>query len=177
MKLRTILAVAAISVLAACKTTSSYRATDKTVVVATAPAQTTFLVQYPNATNVVWVDYDPAVMTPIDWRLIGWTPLDASARLVHFNQDNQNYYVMYDNNGYRVASAYVLTDYTVLPSAVNNVLVTRFPAYSITGLSRVTLPNRMAYEVELKKYYYTGRILIDDNGNVIDQRTIVSDHI
>jgi len=181
MKHKVFIAVAAILIFGACKTTSTYRAADATVVVT--PTETVFLAQYPNATNVVWTNYDPVVITPIDWRLIGYTPLDANARVVHFSQDNQNYYVLYDPTGYRVASATVLTDFTVLPAAVNNVLAIRFPAYTISGLSRVTITDRVtmtdrtAYEVELKKWYYTGRILIDDNGNVIDQRSIVSDHV
>jgi len=33
----------------------------------------------------------------------------------------------------------------------------------------------MAYEVDLKKMYYTTRVLIDDNGKIIDQRTMVND--
>jgi hypothetical protein len=179
MKFKTILAVLAISVFASCK--STYRATDTTVTVVTPEMiESSFAVQYPNATNVVWVNYDPVVISPMDWQLVGYTTLDANARLVHFNQDNQNYYVLYDQTGYRVASAYVLTDFTVLPASVNDVLHIRYPGYTITGLSRVTLNSRndqMAYAVELKKWYYTGRILIDDNGNVIDQRNVVADHV
>ena len=177
MKQKTFVVLAALLFFVACKTTSTYRATDATVVNSPTAAETTFLVQYPNASNVVWAYYDPVVIAPVDWQLTGWRALDANARMVHFNQDNNNYYVLYDRYGYRVASATVLTDFTVIPSAVSNVLTLRYPAYTIIGLNRVTMTNTMAYEVEMKKMFYTARILIDDSGNVIDQRLIVNDHI
>ena len=178
MKQKALVVVAAILFFAACKTTSTYRASDTAgVVVTTTASETAFLAQYPNASNVVWTYYDPVLITPIDWQLTGWRALDANARMVHFNQDNGNYYVLYDRFGYRVASAQVLTDFTVIPSAVNEVLTLRYPAYTVTGLSRVTMTNNMAYEVEMKKMFYTARILIDDSGNVIDQRLIVNEHI
>jgi hypothetical protein len=178
MKYKPLIAVAAIFGLASCGTSEPYRATDVTVV-SPGVVETTFSTQYPNATNVVWAYYDPMVLTPVDWTLTGWSPLDANARLVHFNQDNQNYYVLYDRNGYRVASAYTLTDFTVIPTTVTDKLNVLYPAYKVSGLSRVTLSkdNQMAYEVELKKMYYTARVLIDDSGNIIDQRLIVNDHL
>ncbi len=86
-----------------------------------------------------------------------------------FDQGGEHYYAWYDENGYWTGTAILLKDYT-LPAAVTNTLSIRFPAYDITGLSRVTLTNMMAYEVELHKHYYTARVLIDDNGNVINQR-------
>jgi len=177
MKYRAFLAAITMVALASCH--STYRATDATVVVGSSELQEkTFLVQYPNAANAVWVTYDPSMAAPIDWQLVGYTPLDASARLVHFSQDNQNYYVLYDRNGFRVASAYVLSDFTVMPVAVTDKLQILFPAYTVTGLSRVTLNDgRMAFEVEQKKWYYTARVLIDDNGNVIDERLVVADHV
>lgn len=177
MKQKVLIVLAAMFFLAACKTTSTYRAADATVVVSTNPAATVFLTQYPNATDVVWTTYDPVLITPVDWQLIGYAPLNANARLVHFTQDKDNYYVLYDQNGYRVASAVVLTDFNVIPSAAKEVLTLRYPAYTVTGLSRVTMTSRMAYEVEMKKMFYTAKVLIDDNGNVIDQRLIVNDHI
>jgi len=177
MKYRNFLAIAALSLFAACHSSrSAYRATDVTMT--SSAAQTTFSTQYPNASDITWTDYDATVMSPMDWSLVGYAPLDASARLVHFSQDNQNYYVLYDAAGMRVASAYVLTDFNTLPSAVNSELQLLYPAYTVNALSRVTLnDNRTAYEVELKKLYYTARVLIDDNGRVIDTRLIVSDHI
>jgi hypothetical protein len=171
--------MAALVFFAACKSTTTYRATDTPVVVVSpSAAEAAFILQYPNAQNVVWTPYVVTTVTPIDWQLVDWmTPLDANARLVHFNQDNQNYYVLYDRNGMRVASANVLTDFSVIPSAVNDVLLLRYPAYHVTALSRVTMTNGMAYEVELKKMFYTARVLVDDNGNVIDSRLIVNDHL
>ena len=176
MKQKALVVVAAILFFAACKTTSTYRATD-TVVVSTTPAETTFITQYPNASDVVWTYYDPVLITPIDWQLTGWRALDANSRMVHFKQDNDTYYVLYDRYGYRVASATVLTDFSVIPGAVSEVLTLRYPAYKVTGLSRVTMTNRLGYEVEMKKMFYTAKVLIDDSGNVIDQRLIVNEHM
>jgi hypothetical protein len=178
MKIKFFLAAAGVALIASCKTSSTYRATDASVTVSSSAAETAFTTDYPNATAVVWGYYDPAVMSPMDWRLVGWEPLDPSDRLVHFNLDNQNYYVLYDETGTRIASASVLSDYSVLPSAARDQLSILYPAYNITGLNRVTLNHRnnaMGYEVELKKLYYTAHVLVDDNGKVLDTRVVVSD--
>jgi len=179
MKIRSFLAVAALAVgFAACKSTTTYRATDATVVVTPAAAQSAFVVQYPGATNVVWTEYDNTQLTPIYWDMTGFNNLDGQAYIVHFDNDNQSSYALYDMKGYWAGTAYVMTDFTVMPTAVSDVVAIRYPGYTTTGLSRVTLPgNRMAYDVELKKWYYTGHILIDDEGNVIAQRSVVADHI
>jgi len=179
MKFRSFLAVATLAIgFAACKSTATYRATDATVVVTPAAAQSAFVVQYPGATNVVWTEYDATQLTPIYWDMTGFTPLDGHAYVVHFDDNTQSSYALYDMKGYWVGSAYVVTDFATLPSKVSDVVNLRFPGYTMTGMSRVTLPgNRMAYEVEMKKWYYTSRILVDDEGNVISQRTVVADHI
>jgi|GEM_PF-1497870 len=185
MKKSSLVAAAGLFLLASCHSsykTTGYQATDVQVTTGTTPVyiENSFKAQYPNANNVVWGYYDPIETgIPIDWQLTGYVPY-ANSRLVHFSQDNQSYQVMYDQNGMQVATAQVISDVNTLPSSLRDQLLALYPHYTISGLSRITLTNqgnKMAYEVDLKKMYYTTRVLIDDNGKIIDQRTMVSDKL
>ena len=89
MKLKTLFAAAGFVLFAACHT--AYRATDTTRVVVNDATQSAFSAQYPNATNVVWTNYDASLDPMIDWDLAGWSTLDASDYTVRFNVDGQDY--------------------------------------------------------------------------------------
>ena len=169
MKLRQIIALAAISLFAACET--PYRATDTTVVVAPDGTQTAFVTRYPNATNVVWSHYDQAMVVPVDWDLAGWTMLDGSDYTVRFVMDNEDYYAFYDENGDWVGTAYVVRDYSTIPVAINTMISTNYPSYTISAVNRQFQADRVAYEIELKNSTAKVKMLVDANGNIIKQKT------
>src|SRR5688500_14891196 len=109
MKLIDIFAVAAISLFTACQKPS--RVKDGTVGVAPDGIQTAFIEQYPDATNVTWTFYDPAVVVPVDWELAGWEVMDTDDYLVTFDMDNEDYYAWYDSDGNWIGTAYVVRDH------------------------------------------------------------------
>jgi hypothetical protein len=168
MKLREICAVAALAALAACET--PYRATDTNVIV-TPGIETTFTTQYPTATNVIWAYHDPAITQPIDWELSGWTTLDEDDYIVSYNMNNDQYYSWYDSDGNWIGTAYVMRDYTTLPSLVNTTVTTHYPGYSITAINRENFSDRTNYEIELKNSDTKVKLLVDANGNIIKQKT------
>lgn len=172
MKLRDLCAVAALGLITACET--PYRATD-TVVVAPDGIQTAFVTQYPTATNVIWSNYDPAVITPIDWEMAGWTTLDNNDYLVTFTMNGDEYFAWYDNTGTWVGTAYVVRDFTTLPTAVSNYITTQYPGYTITTAHREFMTDRKAYEVEIKNENTKVKLLLDENGTVLKQKTKTND--
>lgn len=169
MKLRQIIALAALSFFVACET--PYRATDTTVVVAPDGTQTAFVTRYPNATNVVWSHYDQTMVVPVDWELAGWTVLDESDYTVRFRMDNEDYFAFYDENGDWVGTAYVVRDFSTIPVAINTMISTSYPAYTISSVNRQFQAERVAYEVELKSSTQKVKLLVDSNGNILKQKT------
>lgn len=168
MKFRNLIAIAAFSLFAACETT--YRATDSGLVVPE-ETQVAFSTQYPNATSVYWSNYDPQVIVLNDWELAGWPTMETNDYVVTFNMDNEKYYAWYDTDGTWIGSAYVVKDYTVLPSAVNTTLSTEFPGYSISSVNRTFQKDRVAYEIVLKKDDTRVVALVDNEGKIIKQKT------
>ncbi len=190
MKLKNFLTiVAAAGIFAACN--PSYKATDKTKsstdstsVSTTDPAspasatvtvpegtRTAFTTQYPTATNVVWTNYDTQAEVPIDWEMAGWTTLDANDYLVRFDMDSESYYSWYDSDGNWIGSAYVMKDVTKLPEAVTKVINEKYSGYTVKSVNREFQKDRMAYEVELTKTDGKAKILVDDNGAIIKEKT------
>lgn len=170
MKIRDLLAVAAIVVFAACET--PYRATDVSgTVVVSSGTQKAFYDQYPNASNVVWSSYDPNVIILNDWELAEYESLDASDYAVAFDMDNERYYAWYDSDGNWVGSAYVVKDYTALPSAVHSTISAQFPSYTIKNVNREYKRDRVCYEVVLKRDDSKVVLLMDNNGNIIKQKS------
>ena len=170
MKIRNLIAVAAMISLAACDT--PYRATDVSgTVVVSSSTQRAFYDQYPNATNVVWSSYDPNVVILNDWELAEYGTLDGSDYAVAFDMDNERYYAWYDQDGNWVGSAYVVRDYTTLPSAVHSTIRAQFPSYTITSVNREYKRDRTCYEVVLKRDDSKVVLLLDANGNVLKQKS------
>lgn len=170
MKIRNFLAVAAIILFAACET--PYRATDVSGNVAiNSGTEKAFYDQYPNATNVVWASYDPNVVILNDWELAEYGVLDASDYAVTFDMDNERYYAWYDSDGNWVGSAYVVKDYATLPSAVHATLNAQFPSYSIKSANREYKKDRVCYEVVLKKDDSKVVLLVDNDGNILKQKS------
>jgi len=171
MKLKALVVAAAVVLFAACG--EPYRATSSTVVVAPDAIQTSFSTQYPGATNVAWMNYDPTVDPMIDWDLAGWDALDANAYVVRFDMNGDNYYAWYNNNGDWIGTAYVVRDYNSLPSAVNTTLNSQYSDYRITKIEREFHKDRVAYEIVLERSSDNSKVklLVDANGNIIKQKT------
>ena len=170
MKLKAVIAAAALVVFAACS--EPYRATNTSVVVVPDEIQTTFTARYPGATNIVWMNYDATVDPIIDWDLAGWVVMDASDYVVRFDLGGENYYAWYDSNGDWIGTAYAVSDYKSLPPAVNTLLNDKFPGYTISSVNREMKKGQMAYELQLKNGDSKIKMLVDDNGNIIKQKTI-----
>ena len=169
MKWRTFLAAAThTGVIASCS--EPYQATD-TVVVAPATVRTSFMNQYPYSSSVIWYHYDPVVVNPVDWEFVGWSPLDENDYLVRFTLDGEEYYGWYDDAGNWVGSAYVITDYSRLPTAVTNTINNTYNNYTVTSVTREFQRDRMVYEVEIKNSTTKQKLLIDANGNVLKSKT------
>jgi len=170
MKLRNFLAVAAVVLFAACET--PYRATDVSGIIVVSPGtQRAFYDQYPDAVNVVWSSYDPNVVVLNDWELAEYGNLDVDDYAVAFDMGKDRYYAWYDRNGNWVGSAYVVKDYALLPSAVHSTLNTQFPGYTIKSVNREYKRDRTCYEVVLKNGDSKVVLLVDNNGNVLKQKT------
>jgi hypothetical protein len=170
MKTRNLLAVAAIVLLAACET--PYRATDVSgTVEVSSTTQQAFLDQYPNATNVVWSSYDPSVVILNDWELAEFPTLESTDYAVAFDLDNEKYYAWYDRSGSWIGSAYVVRDFTTMPSAVHSTISSQFPSYTITSVNREFKRDRVCYEVVLKKDDSKVVLLVDNNGNILKQKS------
>ena len=168
MKLRSLLAIAALATLAACETT--YHATDTGVIIAPDGTQRVFVEQYPNSRNVVWSRYDPNVIVLNDWEMTGWQTLDESDYVVRFDMDNENYYAWYDSDGTWIGTAYVVSDYNTLPSLVNTTIRTKYPYHTITAANREYYKDRMLYEITMKKDDSKVVLLVDANGNVVKEK-------
>ena len=181
MKFKNFLAVAAIAAVASCK--PAYKATDTTAGTTTDPSgttvktitvtpvtQTAFSTQYPNATNVIWTNYDAAVVAPIDWEMAGWNTLDPNDYLVRFDMDSENYYAWYDSDGNWIGSAYVMKDPTQLPPAVSTAVNNKYAGYTIDKVNREFQKDRMAYEIELKKDDSKVKLLVDNDGNILKEK-------
>jgi hypothetical protein len=173
MKLREFIAVAAIGLLASCET--PYRATDTTVVVAPTSLQDAFVLQYPTAKTVVWSHYDPAVVMPIDWEMAGWTVMDNNDYVVTFKINEDDYYAWYDDAGNWIGTAYAVRDFTGLPTSITNAANNAYPGYTISSVHREFMKDRMVYEVEMKNSTTKAKLLIDESGNILKQKTKAND--
>lgn len=169
MKFRICLAVAAALFFTACET--PYRATDVSGVVVSADLQRTFDDQYPTATNIVWSNYDSRVEVLNDWEMSGWPVLDASDYVVSFDLNSDKYYAWYDKDGAWVGTAYVVNDYTKLPTSVHSTINTQFPSYQITKVNREFKRDGMAYEIVLKNNDTKVVLLVDGDGNILKQKS------
>jgi hypothetical protein len=169
MKLRPFIAMAAIVIFAACGT--PYRATDTGVVVVPETMQRSFVVQYPNSSNVVWSHYNPDVVILNDWELSGWAAPDESDYVVQFDQDNEKYYAWYDSDGTWIGTAYVVRDYSRLPMMVTTTLARDYADYSISSVNREYYKNMNTYEIVMKRSDGSKVVLLVDNdGKVLKSK-------
>ena len=131
--------------------------------------RTSFTTRYPGATNVTWTSYDGSVV-PIDWELTGWTVLDSNDHAVQFDMNNQRYMAWYDTDGTWIGSTYRITDHTVLPVAIHNVLNKDFAGYKIDEVNEETWNDKKAYEIELTGPGNKVKLLMDANGTIIKRK-------
>lgn len=171
-----ILGLAALTVvLLSCgspQTTTSTTSTTAHEAHAIVPAgiNTTFMAQYPTATNVVWSPYEQ-VAIPIDWDLTGWATMDAGDYVARFDMDGQKYYAWYDANGDWIGTAVSFSDPSALPQAVKDVLNTKYSGYNVESIQRETEKNRTAYEIKLKRNDDDKvKLLIDENGAILKEK-------
>ena len=174
MKLRILILIAGAAALASCG--PSYRVTDKSTVSTDtigvpADVKAAFSTQYPTAGNVVWSTYDASATPIVDWDLNGWTAGDG-AYLVTYNLNNDTYYSWYTATGDWIGTAYAVNDYKSLPPVVAATLNDKFPGYTISSVQREMKKGQMAYELQLKNGDAKAKVLIDDSGNIIKQKTM-----
>jgi hypothetical protein len=48
----------------------------------------------------------------------------------------------------------------------------KYPGYTITNVDRVMQKDRMAYEIQMKNGNSKSKLLVDENGNIIKQKTV-----
>jgi len=171
MKLKILMLAAGMAVLASCG--PSYKVTNRATVGVDVPAsiQTSFTTQYPSVTNIVWSTYDASTL-PIDWEMAGWPAMDQGDYVVSFNVSNDRYYAWYDSDGNWIGTAYVISDYKSLPAAINTMINDKYPGYTITMVNREMQKDRVAYEIQLKNGDSKAKLLVDENGNIIKQKTV-----
>jgi hypothetical protein len=173
MKWRLLILAAVTGLLSACGET--YQATDTGTIPVSRTAYRAFVTEYPNATNVVWGYYDPAIIIVNEWELTGWTVLDTDDYAVRFDMDGEDYYAWYDSDGTWIGTAYVVKDYTRLPVMVNTSIRNLYPTYTISSVNREFYIDRSVYEVTLKNDKSKVVLLVDDYGNVLKSKIKTED--
>src|SRR6266487_24345 len=172
MKLKILILAVGIAAFASCG--PSYRVTDQSTITDTVKVpsaiRSSFATQYPTAANVIWSNYDAAAAVPIDWDLNGWPALDQGDYVAIFNVNNDKYYAWYDSDGTWIGTAYVVSDYKSLPSAINIMITDKFPGYTISSVNREMQKDHLAYEIVLKNGDSKAKVLVDENGNIIKQK-------
>jgi hypothetical protein len=175
MKLKILILIAGIVILASCG--PSYRVTDQSTVSTDTigvptEVKTAFSTQYPTATNVVWTNYDATATPMVDWDLNGWTAPTEGAYVVTYNLNNDTYYSWYAANADWIGTAYAVSDYKSLPAPVSATINDKFPGYTISSVNREMQKGQMAYEIQLKNGDSKAKVLVDDNGTIIKQKTV-----
>ncbi len=133
--------------------------------------RTTFEEKYPQATNVRWQYYRPAVEPYyIDWTWTGWPTLDTTDYVAMYTWDGTDYMSWYDDQGTWVGTVATVTDHSSLPAAVNNTINTQYKGYTITSVKKENDKDRTAYEVTLESGTDHARLLIDENGNIMKKK-------
>lgn len=132
--------------------------------------RSSFVIAYPDATNVVWNAYD-INNVPIDWELAGWNTLGSDAYAATFNMGSDQYYGWYDANGNLIGTATVVSDYTKMPYVVTNMLHDKYSGYTIDWVGREIVGSKTNYEVKLSQGDHKVKLLVDSNGSVLKEKT------
>jgi hypothetical protein len=134
-----------------------------------AATKTTFETKYPGASDVTWTNYNEPYST-IDWELAGWPAMDANDYVVAYDWNGADYYTWYDQDGNWVGTTSVISDYSTLPSGVNNTLKSKFNGYTVVSADKENDKNREAYELELEKGADKLKVLIATDGTVLKKK-------
>jgi hypothetical protein len=172
MKLKIMSLVAAAGLFLASCTTTRTSTSDNAAYNVNVPTniRSSFVVSYPDATNIVWNSYDVNTV-PVDWELAGWNALGSDAYTVTFNMGSDQYYGWYDANGNLIATATTVTDYTKVPYVVTSMLHDKYAAYTIDSIDREIVGSKTNYEVKLSQGDTKVKLLVDSNGNVLKEKT------
>jgi hypothetical protein len=167
MKLKILSLLAGLALIVSCGPT--YKVTTSNGAVVPAGTVTVFTTQYPTASNIVWSTYDVNAV-PIDWELAGWPMLETDDYVVKFNMDNGDYYAWYDSDGNWIGTAMVISDFKTLPAAVNTMLSTNYPGYTINTVQKEFKKDNLAYEIKMTSGNSIVKLLVDQNGNIIKKK-------
>jgi hypothetical protein len=149
-------------------TTIETQTTKKNVDVPVA-TRTSFEAKYPQASDVNWV-YHYDADYPIDWELAGWPTVDTTYFVATWNQNNDDYWVWYDEDGQWLGTVSEVNDHASLPSAVNKTLQSDFASYKIVSIDKENDKNRTAYEIDLENGADKLKVLIAENGKVMKKK-------
>jgi hypothetical protein len=155
--------------LFSCGTTSYTSTSDNAAYTTPAELQTSFTTQYPTASNVTWSAYNEAAV-PIDWELSGWGPIDNKGHMATFDLDGERYYALYDANNTWMGSTFTVKDHSKLPTAVQDLISSKYSGYTIEKVDQEMRKDQVAYEVKLKKDNSKVKLLVDNNGTVLKEK-------
>jgi len=134
--------------------------------------RTAFEAKYPQAKEVEWEYYYPeeiVPVVPIEWEWVPWK-LDTTDYVANFSQDNNDYWVWYDESGDWIGTVAEVSDHSSLPAAVNNTVKSQFAGYTIMSVDMENDKNRTAYEVKMEKGEDKMKALIAENGQVLKKK-------
>lgn len=134
-----------------------------------ATTRASFETKYPNASNVTWSYYDEPYHA-IDWEMTNWPVMDQNDYLVRYNWEGADYYAWYDQDGNWVGSTAPVTNYSGLPSAVNNTVKKQFEGYEIVAIDKENDKDREAYEIDLEKGNDKAKLLVAADGSVLKKK-------
>jgi uncharacterized membrane protein YkoI len=152
-------------------TTTTTETSRRTVEVPVA-TRTSFEAKYPQAKNVSWNYHAPASYNnmDVDWDWINWK-LDTNDYYATFVQDNNDYWVWYDENGDWLGTISEVADYSNgLPPAVNATLKSQFAGYTVTSVDKENDKNQTAYEIQLENGANKMKALIAESGKVMKKK-------
>jgi hypothetical protein len=170
MKLQLMSLVIAAGVLFASCTTTQQSTSDNAALAVPKGIQSTFSMQYPDASAVTWSRFD-ATTVPIDWEMTGWQALDADDYAVTFTMGRDTYHAWYDANGAWIGSTYGISDLSRVPPSILSMIKQKYPDYTVEKVDRETWKDQIAYEVKLKKADDSKvKLLVSGDGMILKEK-------
>ncbi len=157
-------------------TTNTVPATDNTFVSIDPPAmaKTNFETKYPQATNTRWSYYRPD-MSGIEWDWSGWPAMDDKDYVASFSWDGVDYWSVYDEEGNWIGTVNRISDHASLPAAVNSTIKSKYNGYTIVSVDKENDKDRTAYEVQMENANGKVKVLFDENGKILKNKTVSGD--
>ncbi len=132
--------------------------------------RTSFEAKYPQASDVTWNYHEPAIEAPIEWEWTSWPAVDTNDYVANFKVNDDDYWVWYTYNGDWIGTVSEVSDYSSLPPAVNNVVKTQFPGFTIKSVDKENDKNRTAYEIQMENGEDKMKALIAEDGTIIKKK-------